>query len=190
MCASRSAPPSRLSHPEVVAACEPWALIDLDADRHPDWIERYQVEAYPTLILTDPKGNSVLEWVGYLSPTELQRRLELATARWPQLARWVQAGGVEATLRWAETANELEALEQSARLFRLVLRQGETDADRARAQLGWSWVQARQGNCEQAIRGYRRFTKMSVGDSRLERVEAAIDDCRNTRQRQERLRQR
>ena len=174
--------------PEVVAACAPYVMIKLDADRDSSWVERYQVQAYPTVILTDPEGRRVMEWVGFAPPRLLQSRLKAASSRWPQWVDWARRSDsevvdVEATLRLAEAANQFEALEQASHLFRQALResQGGPQQAQARAQLGWSWVQARRGDCKQALRAHRRFKKLGIEDSRLGQVEAAIGQCRAER---------
>jgi thioredoxin-like negative regulator of GroEL len=172
--------------PEVLAAAAPYTMISLDADRDLRWVERYRVQAYPTLILADPEGCSVVEWVGFASSALLQSRLEAANSRWPQWVDWARRSqsdvvDVEATLQLAEAANEFDAIDQAAHLFRQALRESEGGPQQARAQLGWSWVQARRGECKQALRGYRRFKKIGIEDARLTQVETAIGQCQAPR---------
>jgi len=58
--------------PEVVARLRgPFTALKVDADAQPLFIERYRVEAYPTALVLDEKGEELVRYAGALTAAQL-----------------------------------------------------------------------------------------------------------------------
>lgn len=63
--------------PAVLRAIEGFVPIKVDADAHELFVDRYEIDAYPTVLVLDGAGDELVRLEGYVGPVELE---ELAVA--------------------------------------------------------------------------------------------------------------
>lgn len=52
--------------------------LKVNADRHPEWLERYRLEGLPALVVLSPTGETILRVEGYQTSRRMLRYLEHA----------------------------------------------------------------------------------------------------------------
>lgn len=64
------------SNKEVLNLAHSFTCIHIDGDVNNKAVSKYRVMAYPTLIITDAKGDSIYRFEGYLSSDQLKPLLK------------------------------------------------------------------------------------------------------------------
>lgn len=65
-----------LSDPNIEARLDNFVKVHIDGDQRADMVQRYGVDAYPTLVTMDPAGRMVDKSVGFVRPPELAGTLD------------------------------------------------------------------------------------------------------------------
>lgn len=60
---------------QVLEAMADFVPVKVDADAQPIFIERYRVEAYPTILILDARGNEITRLLGYVESGKLRETL-------------------------------------------------------------------------------------------------------------------
>lgn len=65
-------------HPVVSTRLDNFVKLHIDAEQRADVAQRYNVQAYPTLVMLDPSGRMVTQEVGFVKPQQLAGTLDRA----------------------------------------------------------------------------------------------------------------
>ncbi len=63
----------------VVAAAKPVVAVKVDGDEHPELVKRFQIKAYPTVLLLTPDGTILKRKTGYRSVQQIVKFLSLVS---------------------------------------------------------------------------------------------------------------
>lgn len=126
---------------EVRLLLDDFVALAVDGDRNQNLVARYRVEAYPTIMIVEPRGATVLALSGFQDEATLSDHLTAVLERWDEL----RALAVEATGRRPRAASLIElgdfargrrALAQAEQLYRRAARSPEaSSAELARQRL-------------------------------------------------------
>jgi len=62
--------------PEIDSRLQNFVRVQVDGDQRPDIVQKYNVDAYPTLVMLDPAGRMANKAVGFMKPRELAPTLD------------------------------------------------------------------------------------------------------------------
>lgn len=66
------------SDPSINDRLDQFVKVYIDGDRHPEMVERFGIEGYPTLVAISPEGRELDRSVGYVNPRRLASTLDRA----------------------------------------------------------------------------------------------------------------
>ncbi len=70
--------------PNIVALSKKFQTVKVDADLQKVFIERYRIDAYPTVLVLDGKGNEITRLMGLIGTEDMRRTLDAALAGYPR----------------------------------------------------------------------------------------------------------
>jgi len=149
--------------PAVLELMQRYVPLAVDGERNPNLVSRYEVRAYPTIVIADPQGRTVLVLLGLQSPTRMREHLARVLDRWTELSSWVGEAAqspppAEALIELADFARERGAWGQAEELYRRALRLRGPPAPEAslRAALGLGRVLGATDRCREALKVLKR----------------------------------
>ncbi len=158
--------------PEVVSELERFVPLKIDADRAKNFIERYRIEAYPTVLFLDGEGKEISRLTGFIEAKEMRARTRAVAdgyAEYRQLgARGNEAGATAWLGRYLLAAGNPEEacrqLEKALKRTPAAEREG-LELDLARAELA----------AGDAKRAAAHFASLADGGSTREIRAAALE---------------
>lgn len=155
--------------------------LSVDGDRNRNLAERYDVVAYPTIVIVEPSGLPVLVMRGMQDAQAMQSHLEATLERWETLRVWALAAtgkhpDPEAIVGLAEFAVSRAAGESAERLFRRALRNEKNVPESiiARARVGLAELLVLSDRCREARKVLSRLPSIDVVELAQRRDEAAL----------------
>jgi thioredoxin-like negative regulator of GroEL len=117
--------------PSVVRTLETeFVALSVDGERHTNLTGRYDVAAYPTIVIADAEGRPLLQLRGYRSAEQMTVYLTEIVRRWDELAVWsVRAAGrrpdPSALASLGDFARDHRDYARAERCYRKTLRSSE-----------------------------------------------------------------
>jgi thioredoxin-like negative regulator of GroEL len=157
---------------KVLAAMSGFVPVKVDADRAKTFIERYQIEVFPTVLFLDEKGKEISRLLGFIGVEEMTARMGVVSGGYAAYREALAAGDDPAAL--ASAGRYLLAAgngDDAKRLLEKALRKapaGEREAlemDLARAELA-------VGDSKKAA---KRFAALAESGSSREVKAAALE---------------
>jgi thiol-disulfide isomerase/thioredoxin len=109
-----------LSDPNIGARLDNFIKVHIDGDQRPDIVQRFGVDAYPTLVTLDPTGRVVDKSIGFVKPPQLAGTLDnqmqaLAPVLQQMQAQKAQPAVTPKAGKAAANSKELASLDAGAR---------------------------------------------------------------------------
>ena len=145
--------------PTVVAEAGEFVLVKIDADVQIPVIDRYAVDAFPTILILDGKGGEIARYTGYRKASDLSQRLRSVREGY---ARFLEARGTddEWTADYLMAAGNPEAAAERFRAAAKGLGADPARRDACEQRLAAAYVDA--GKHKQATVVYDRLSRTAA----------------------------
>ncbi len=173
--------------PEVLAAFENFIPVKVDADVQKVFIERYRVEAYPTVLLLDDRGDEITRALGFISAGDM---LDLLSAVHDGYPEYLDVRGrkkdPQALARLGHFLAGVGNAERATDVFRRALkRHKQDDATRQSLELELARAQVATENYSAAVKILRRLADSGASDELRAHALAELAEAQAARGRDE-----
>jgi thioredoxin-like negative regulator of GroEL len=141
---------------QVVDLLQQFVAVSVDGERSPNLVDRYRVEAYPTIVIAEPEGAPVLILMGFQGPEAMRAHLSAVIADWDSLRGWAvevanRRADPEALVELADFSRGRAAFFWAERCYRKALRSAASEsALSSRARRGLAEVLAATSRSKEA----------------------------------------
>jgi thioredoxin-like negative regulator of GroEL len=169
----------------VQALLSRFVALSVDGERNLNLAQRYDVQAYPTIVIAEPGGEPILVLIGLQDPPSMRDHLTRVTEEWNEVRAWA----VEASLRrptpgalagLADFARARGAWAQAEALYRRAMRHEKSlPAEQSlETRAGLAEVLAATGRCREALKVLGKATPGNTDEwtARMVELRDGVDE--------------